>query len=73
MTAAPCPPEPGAELGELVLVLLAGTLQGLSDRLQSDGYEGAAELVSDLVEVVDDYLDRPGRCATSDPAPSLEL
>ena len=73
MRAAPCPAEPSAELGELVLVLLAGTLQGLSVRLQSDGYEGAAELVSDLVEVVDDYLDRPRRCATSDAATSLEL
>jgi hypothetical protein len=73
MRAAPCPAEPSAELGELVLVLLAGTLQGLSDRLQSDGYEGAAELVSDLVEVVDDYLDRPRRCATSDAAPGLDL
>ncbi|MDQ3661072.1 MAG: hypothetical protein M3454_08475 [Actinomycetota bacterium] len=58
MSAAPCPAEPCTELGDLVLVLLAGTLQGLSDRLQSDGYDDAAEVVSDLVEVVDDYLDR---------------
>ena len=71
MSAAPCPAEPCAELGELVLVLLAGTLQGVSDRLQSDGYEGAAELVADLVEVVDDYLERARRCATSDAAPGL--
>ncbi len=59
MSAAPRPAEPCAELGDLVLLLLAGTLQGLSDRLQSDGYEGAAELVADLVDVLDDYLDRP--------------
>ena len=47
-------PEPCAELGDLILVLMAGTLQGLSDRLQGDGYDGAAEVVADLVEVVDD-------------------
>lgn len=73
MSAAPRPAEPCAELGDLVLVLLAGTLQGLSDRLQSDGYEGAAELVADLVDVLDDYLDRARMSATSDAAPGLGL
>ena len=63
MSAAPSPSEPCAELGDLILVLLAGTLQGLSDRLQSDGYDGAAELVADLVEVVNDYLERAKLCA----------
>ncbi|HWC14775.1 MAG TPA: hypothetical protein VG929_09280 [Actinomycetota bacterium] len=44
------------DLGDLVVVLLASTLAGLRDRLSSDGFEPAAELVADLVEVVDDYL-----------------
>jgi hypothetical protein len=57
MSAHSSPARPGAELGDLVLVLLAGSLQGLSDRLEADGYDGAAELVADLVEVLDDYLD----------------
>ena len=65
MSAAPYPAEPCAELGDLVLVLLAGTLQALSDRLQGDGYDGAAEVVADLVEVVDDYLDGARKCATT--------
>ena len=63
MSAVSCP-EPRSELGDLLLVLLAGTLQGLSDRLQGDGYGAAAELVADLVEVVDDYLDRAQKSAT---------
>jgi hypothetical protein len=46
------------DLGDLVVVLLAGTLAGLRDRLVDDGYEHAAELVGDLVDVTDDYLDR---------------
>ena len=49
MNAAP-------DLGDLVVVLLAGTLAGLRDRLQQDGFERASELVSDLVEMADDYL-----------------
>jgi hypothetical protein len=44
------------DLGDLVVVLLAGTLAGLRDRLASDGFEGAAELVADLVEAADDYI-----------------
>ena len=44
------------DLGDLVVVLLASTLAGLRDRLSSDGFEPAAELVADLVEIVDDYL-----------------
>ena len=49
MTASP-------DLGDLVVVLLAGTLAGLRDRLHQDGFERASELVSDLVEMADDYL-----------------
>ncbi|MFN2489972.1 MAG: hypothetical protein ABR529_09590 [Actinomycetota bacterium] len=44
------------DLGDLVVVLLASTLAGLRDRLASDGFEQAAELVADLVEASDDYL-----------------
>lgn len=44
------------DLGDLVVVLLAGTLAGLRDRLDCDGFTPAAELVADLVEIADDYL-----------------
>ena len=44
------------DLGDLVVALLASTLAGLRDRLFEDGFEHAAELVSDLVEIADDYL-----------------
>ena len=47
------------DLGDLVVVLLAGTLAGLRDRLESDGFSPAAELVADLVEIADDYLTSP--------------
>jgi hypothetical protein len=49
----PCP-----DLGDLVIVLLAGTLAGLRDRLVDDGFCPAADLVADLVDVTDDYLTR---------------
>ena len=45
-----------ADLSDLVIVLLASTLAGLRDRLAADGFEPAADLVADLVEVTDDYL-----------------
>lgn len=44
------------DLGDLIVMLLAGTLAGLRDRLESDGFSPAAELVADLVEITDDYL-----------------
>lgn len=44
------------DLGDLVIVLLAGTLAGLRDRLVQDGFPGAADLVAHLVEQADDYL-----------------
>jgi hypothetical protein len=44
------------DLGDLIVILLAGTLAGLRDRLEDDGFVPAAELVSDLVEITDDYL-----------------
>lgn len=51
-------PEPAAELGDLIVVLLSAALQGLCERLLLDGYEAPAELVADLVEVTDEYLAR---------------
>lgn len=44
------------DLGDLVIVLLASTLAGLRDRLASDGFGDAADLVADLVEVADGYI-----------------
>ena len=44
------------DLGDLIVVLLAGTLAGLRDRLDSDGFTPAADLVADLVEMTDVYL-----------------
>ena len=46
------------DLGDLIVVLLASTLAGLRDRLVADGFDPAAELVADLVEITDDYLTR---------------
>lgn len=43
-------------LGDIVVMLLASTLAGLADRLAVDGFDGPADLVSELVEVVDGYL-----------------
>lgn len=48
--------ERSPDLGDLVIVLLAGTLAGLRDRLAEDHFEGAADLVADLVDVTDEYL-----------------
>ena len=44
------------DLGDLIVVLLAGTLAGLRDRLLDDGLLEAAELVADMVDIADDYL-----------------
>jgi hypothetical protein len=46
-----------------------GTLHGLSHRLQADGYDDAAEVVSDLAEVLDDYLEHAQMCTASTHAP----
>jgi hypothetical protein len=54
--SARCFADEAPDLGDLVVVLLASTLAGLRDRLNGDGFETAAELVSDLVEIVDEYL-----------------
>jgi len=47
----------GPDLGDLVIVLLAGTLAGLRDRLAQDGFPKAADLVARLVEEADGHLD----------------
>jgi hypothetical protein len=44
------------DLGDLIVVLLAGSMAGLRDRLVADGYDEAAELVADLVELADEYI-----------------
>ena len=49
---------PDADLGDIVVILLVSTLAGLRDRLHHDGFEAAASLVHDLVEVADDYVMR---------------
>jgi hypothetical protein len=44
------------DLGDLIVVLLAGSMAGLRDRLVADGFDDAAELVADLVELADEYI-----------------
>ncbi len=46
------------DLGDIVVVLLGGTLAHLRDSLSADGFHPAAEVVGDLVEIVDDFLAR---------------
>ncbi|MEA2508068.1 MAG: hypothetical protein QOG21_150 [Actinomycetota bacterium] len=51
------------DLGDLVIVLLASTLSGLRDRLESDGFVKAAGCVADTVLIADRYLER--RCSNA--------
>ena len=44
------------DLGDIVVMLLASTLAGLADRLAVDGFAAPADLVTELVEVIDGYL-----------------
>jgi hypothetical protein len=53
--------ETTADLGDLVIVLLAGTLAGLRDRLDDDGFAPAARLVAELTERCDSYLEEVSR------------
>lgn len=48
------------DLGDVVIVLLAGTLAGLRDRLADDGFPKASELVAEMTELCDDYLAEVG-------------
>ena len=50
----------GPDLGDLVLVLLAGTLAGLRDRLERDGFSEASAFVADLTTRCDTYLEGLG-------------
>jgi hypothetical protein len=50
------PSDDAPDLGDIVVLLLAGTLAGLRDRLFSDGFGRAAEVVAELVDVADRYL-----------------
>lgn len=54
MTGLPSDATP--DLGDIVVLLLAGTLAGLRDRLLIDGFGAAAEVVAELVDVADGYL-----------------
>jgi hypothetical protein len=45
------------DLGDLVVVLLAGTLSGLRDKLFADGFDSAADLVAELTDRCDIYLE----------------
>lgn len=44
-------------LGDLVIVLLGGTLSGLSERLEQDGFQQAAALVSLLRDACDAFTE----------------
>lgn len=46
------------DMGDLMICLLASTLAGLRDRLAADGFDPSAELVAELVEIIDDYITR---------------
>ena len=48
----PTPETSSADLGDLVIVLLASTLSGLRDRLADDGFERASELVAELLSLI---------------------
>jgi hypothetical protein len=52
---------PRDDTGELIMILLAGTLANLRDRLDADGYDRPARVVADLVDITDDYLERVSR------------
>lgn len=49
------------DLGDLVIVLLASTLAGLRDRLDGDGFTQASELVAELTNRCDGYLEEVAR------------
>ena len=51
---ATCP----TDLGDDIVLHLAGNLAGLQDHLARAGFRSVADLVGDLVEVVDSYIFR---------------
>lgn len=44
------------DLGDLVVLLLAGSMAGLRDHLYADGFPRAGDLVADLVDIADHYV-----------------
>jgi hypothetical protein len=54
----PCRSDESPDLGDLVIVLLAGTLAGLRDRLESDGFPKPARCVAETVAIADRYVER---------------
>lgn len=50
-----------ADLGDLVIVLLASTLAGLRDRLRQDGFGDASEFVGYLTDSCDTWLQEVGQ------------
>ena len=52
---------PTADLGDLVIVLLASTLVGLRDRLADDNFTKASDLVKELTDRCDTYLEEMSR------------
>lgn len=46
-----------SDLGDFVIVLLAGTLAELRDRLWDDGFHAAADVVSDLTCRCERYIE----------------
>jgi len=50
-----------ADLGDLVIVLLASTLAGLRDRLADDRFTRASALVAELTDRCDSYIEEVAR------------
>ena len=48
------------DLGDIVVLLLAGTLAGLRDKLETDGFTRASDLVADLTDQCDSYIKEVG-------------
>lgn len=47
---------PAPTLGDLVIVLLAGTLTGIAANLTKDGYDRQADFITDLVDQCDSFI-----------------
>ena len=46
------------DLGDIIVALLGGIIAGLADKLEATGFVAAAEVMTDLTEITDDYLMR---------------
>lgn len=49
---------PKLNLGDLTIMLLLGNLASLRDYLHEEGFDDAADLLADLVDIADDYVVR---------------